>query len=196
MRSEGCRSPPLSISVAGDVRRRLRDRAAADASRAVPVADGRRPPRVRVRCDPSEGGRLPPAGRRFGSAAARSGPEAALGPPVRRGGSSSMKKSTLPIGRSALFTDLRCFELLRYDRFAGANACARTAVDALVGVDNVDVAGRNSLDRALADAGAASHAGVRDFVSHVCKIFVLVCCVFCAANIRKLFDDVKSGIRN
>lgn len=94
------------------------------------------------------------------------------------------------------FTDLRCFELLRYDRFAGANACARTAVDALVGVDNVDVAGRNSLDGALADAGAASHAGVRDFVSHVCKIFVLVCCVFCAANIRKLFDDVKSGIRN
>ena len=52
------------------------------------------------------------------------------------------------------------------DRLAGANACAGAAVDALVSVDNIDVASRDSLYRALADAGTAGNTSVRNFVSH------------------------------
>ena len=67
--------------------------------------------------------------------------------------------------------------LLRNDRFARANACAGAAVDALVGVDDVDVAGRNSLYQALADAGAACYAGISDFVSHCFSCLWLMCAV-------------------
>lgn len=62
--------------------------------------------------------------------------------------------------------------LFRNDRLAGANACAGAAVDALVGIDNVDVAGRNGLDGAFADAGAAGNARISDFVSHSLEFFV------------------------
>lgn len=62
--------------------------------------------------------------------------------------------------------------LFRNDRLAGANACAGAAVDALVGVDDIDVAGRNSLRGALADAGAACNAGVGNFVSHCFEKFI------------------------
>ena len=54
------------------------------------------------------------------------------------------------------------------DRLAGANACAGAAVDALIGIDHIDIAGRDRFGRALADAGAAGNAGISDFVSHFC----------------------------
>lgn len=56
--------------------------------------------------------------------------------------------------------------LFRNDRLAGANACAGAAVDALVGIDNVDIAGRDSLDGAFVDTCAACNARICDFVSH------------------------------
>ena len=62
--------------------------------------------------------------------------------------------------------------LLRNDRFARANACAGAAVDALVGIDNVDVAGRNGLDGAFADAGAVGNARNSDLVSYSLEFFV------------------------
>ena len=46
------------------------------------------------------------------------------------------------------------------DSLAGANACAGAAVDALVGIDNIDIACRNSLNGALADASSASYARI------------------------------------
>ena len=58
--------------------------------------------------------------------------------------------------------------LFRNDRLAGANACAGAAVDAGVGIDDIDIAGRDRFGRALADAGAAGNAGISDFVSHFC----------------------------
>lgn len=52
------------------------------------------------------------------------------------------------------------------DRLRRTNACAGAAVDALVGIDYIDVPLRDSLYRAFADAGAAGNAGISDFVSH------------------------------
>lgn len=60
---------------------------------------------------------------------------------------------------------MRVFSLLSsvlfgVDSFVRANACAGAAIDALVRVDNIDVACRNSLNGAFVDAGAACDAGV------------------------------------
>ena len=80
-------------------------------------------------------------------------------------------------------TVFMCFrsELLGDDSLARANACAGAAVDALVGVDDVDVAGRDGLYRALADAGTAGNARISDFVSHCVLLFMVNVCV--GANI-------------
>ena len=59
------------------------------------------------------------------------------------------------------------------DCFAGANFCARTALDAGVGIDVVDVAFRDSVNGANGLAGAASHARVSDNVSHDRLILVV-----------------------
>ena len=55
------------------------------------------------------------------------------------------------------------------DGLAGANLSASAALDASVGIDNVDVAFRDSLNRAVGQAGAASDTFVSNYVSH-CKI--------------------------
>ena len=68
------------------------------------------------------------------------------------------------------------------DSLARANASAGTAVDALIGIDDIDIAGRDRFGRALADAGAAGNAGISDFVSH-CVKNLLLRCVLCPANI-------------
>ncbi len=75
--------------------------------------------------------------------------------------------------------------LARNDCLARTYACARAAVDALVGVDDVDVARRNSLYRAFADAGAASDARISDFVSHFLNFLVSVCVAFVNTKIEK-----------
>lgn len=49
---------------------------------------------------------------------------------------------------------------------AGANFCAATALDALVRVDVIDIALRDSLNGANRHAGAASNARIGDYVSH------------------------------
>lgn len=61
---------------------------------------------------------------------------------------------------------VRCVSLARNDSFAGANFRARTALDAFVGIDVVDVAFRNCFNGANGEAGAASNAFVSDYVSH------------------------------
>ena len=52
------------------------------------------------------------------------------------------------------------------DCLGGAYRCAGAAVDAGVGVDNVDVAFRDSAHGAFGEAGAASDTFVGDYVSH------------------------------
>ena len=52
------------------------------------------------------------------------------------------------------------------DSLAGANFCARATLDAGVGIDVVDVAFRNCVNRANGLASATSHARVSDYVSH------------------------------
>ena len=54
----------------------------------------------------------------------------------------------------------------RDDSFAGANFCTRTALNASVGINVIDIAFRNSLYRANGQASAASNAFVSDYVSH------------------------------
>ena len=54
----------------------------------------------------------------------------------------------------------------RHDGAAGANLCARTAFDAGVGIDVVDIAFGDSLHGAYGHAGAASNASVGNYVSH------------------------------
>lgn len=56
--------------------------------------------------------------------------------------------------------------LFGLNSLAGANTCAGTAVDALVGINHIDVTSRNSLYGALADAAAAGNARIGNFVSH------------------------------
>lgn len=63
--------------------------------------------------------------------------------------------------------------LFRNDRLAGANACAGSAVDALISVDHIDISGRDRLDRAFADTSTACNACVGNFVSHCLIDFVL-----------------------
>lgn len=56
------------------------------------------------------------------------------------------------------------------DSVAGANFSARTALDASVGINAVDVAFRDCVNGAYGLAGATSHARVGDYVSHRNKI--------------------------
>ena len=85
---------------------------------------------------------------------------------------------------------IACRELFTgLDSLAGANACAGSAVDALVGIDNVDIAGRDSLYRTFVDAGSASDAGIIDFVSHCLKVFVNKV----SAKIIKFFNSSTFG---
>lgn len=69
--------------------------------------------------------------------------------------------------------------LARDDSLRGANACAGTAVHALIGVDYINVACRDSLYGALANTGTASNARVGNFVSHsfqfLSELFVCLC---------------------
>ena len=55
------------------------------------------------------------------------------------------------------------------DSLAGANFCARTALDASIGIDVVDVAFRDSVNGTNGKAGATSNALVGDNVSHNSK---------------------------
>ena len=61
------------------------------------------------------------------------------------------------------------------DRLAGANACAGSAVDALIGIDHIDIAGRDRLYRAFADTSTACNACVGNFVSHCFVDFFVKC---------------------
>ena len=71
-------------------------------------------------------------------------------------------------------THLQCFHFLafrglssgRIDSAAGANFCARTALDASVGIDVVDIALRDSLNGANGQTSAASYARIGNNVSH------------------------------
>ena len=69
--------------------------------------------------------------------------------------------------------------LLRNDCLARANASASTAVDALISVDYIDIALRDSLYGALTDAGTACYASVSNFVSHSFRVLELLLCVMC-----------------
>ena len=87
----------------------------------------------------------------------------------------STKKDRLTVWSAYLFVSIGL--LLGSNSLAGANTCAGTAVDALVSVDYIDVASRDSLYGALADAGATSNTSIRNFVSHsfvrlICKVNV------------------------
>ena len=59
------------------------------------------------------------------------------------------------------------------DSLAGANFCARTALDASIGIDVVDIAFRDSVNGADGLASATSHARVCDYVSHDRLILVV-----------------------
>lgn len=59
-----------------------------------------------------------------------------------------------------------CELFARYDCFAGANFSARTAFDAGIGIDVVDVAFGDGAHGAFGLAGAASHTVVGYYVSH------------------------------
>ena len=70
------------------------------------------------------------------------------------------------------------------DSLAGANFCARTALDASIGIDVVDVAFRDSVNGTNGLASAASHARVSNNVSHDRLILVLV------DNLYEKFDVI------
>ena len=55
----------------------------------------------------------------------------------------------------------------RFDSARRANACARSAVNARVRIDDVNVALADRADRALADAGAASNTRIMNYICHV-----------------------------
>lgn len=89
------------------------------------------------------------------------------------------------MSESARFIFISC-GLFGSDSLGGANACAGTAVDAFFGVDHIDIAGRDSLYRTFADAGAACNTQVRiDFVSHCRKKFIITSLRNRIANICK-----------
>ena len=54
------------------------------------------------------------------------------------------------------------------DSFAGAYRSASTAVDANIGVDNIDITFRDSLNGTFGKASAASNTFVSNNVSHSC----------------------------
>jgi len=55
----------------------------------------------------------------------------------------------------------------KYDSFAGANGCARTAFDAGIGIDIVlNIALGDSLNGTFGQTGAAAYTLVSDYVSH------------------------------
>jgi hypothetical protein len=56
---------------------------------------------------------------------------------------------------------------LQRDSLVGANICTATALDAGISVDNINIASRDSLYGALANAATASYTFVGiNFVSH------------------------------
>ena len=61
------------------------------------------------------------------------------------------------------------FKLVFHDCFVRASASASTATNAGIGIDDIDVAFRDSAHRAFINASAASNAAVCDFVSHSFK---------------------------
>ena len=66
-----------------------------------------------------------------------------------------------------LFFPLCFYRLfIQSDSFAGASAGASAALDALIGIDFVDVAFGDGADGALIHASTASSTFVRNFVSH------------------------------
>lgn len=67
--------------------------------------------------------------------------------------------------KSASFKN-HTWELSLVDSLSRANRCASTAVRALIWVDMIDIALRNSLARTLAGTSTASHAIFRNYVSH------------------------------
>lgn len=92
----------------------------------------------------------------------------------------------------ALLFRMYPFQLLGNDRLARTYAGAGAAVDTFVGVDYIDVASRNSLYGALADASTACYARVGNFVSHCNDSLLLsVCCKY-----RNLFDNIKTRVGN
>ena len=64
------------------------------------------------------------------------------------------------------------------ERTYSGNACAGSAVDALIGIDHIDIAGRDRLYRAFADTSTACNACVGNFVSHCFVDFLLSVCKY------------------
>lgn len=81
-------------------------------------------------------------------------------PPRVRGGAFVLDKKYPHSVDGVRVISLLSSVLFGVDSFARANACACTAIDAFVRVDNIDIACRNSLNGAFVDAGAACDAGV------------------------------------
>lgn len=81
---------------------------------------------------------------------------------------SNAQKNRPPSNLDGLFIITLMLCLLRLDSTSGASIGASAAINALVLVDLVDVALRDGLYGALADAGAAGNALVSNFVSHGC----------------------------
>ena len=105
------------------------------------------------------------------------------------------KQKTANLRGLAVFCCLSVKLLTRDNSLAGAHAGARAAVDALIGIDYIDIALRDSLNGALANTGTASYASVGNFVSHSCNVLsVNVCVCYCKYN--HLFDKIKSRVRN
>lgn len=89
-------------------------------------------------------------------------------------GFSNRKKHT-PLPRCASLSDIPCYS----ETIASLGHTPAQVPQSihLVGVDHIDVAGRNSLYGALADATAACNARVGNFVSHCVECLLLNVCV-------------------
>ncbi len=81
-----------------------------------------------------------------------------------------------------------CFrELFLNGSVNRANACARTAVDALLGIDNIlAVAFADAAYRALALARTAAYAIIGNLISHVIYLHKIYSTHIVAVNIRKI----------
>lgn len=94
-----------------------------------------------------------------------------------------------PLGR-AVFESVASLRLFGHDRALGADAGAGAAVYAGLGIDLVDVTGRNRAHRAFVDAGTASNAIFSNLVSHGSNVSVLTK-RFVPAKIRCFFVNTQ-----
>lgn len=81
----------------------------------------------------------------------------------------------IPGGAKAICNVCLLAELFCLSGSGGAYACAAAALDALVGIDNVNVASRDSFYRALAGTCAACDTNILiNLVSHFLEFLVVV----------------------